>query len=354
MALVVVLSHASSKVYTDGLTWRAYLYSQPAVIGFFVLSGFVIAYVTDRRERDGLSFTISRIARLYSVVIPALLLTAILDAVGWLVAYEHYSNAPLFIGTSYLPFRYLVGLLMATNLDVVAFVFERGFVPGTNGPFWSMSYEITYYFAFGFITYLKGALRIVLLILLALLAGPRIIILAPIWMFGVAAYYLSQKKSMPITLSGLVLITSFILLAAVGAPSLQFWWQQWSLLDRFIVQDYATGALVTLNIYAAAGMSPFIMKLLSKYKHPVRWLGLLAFPLYLCHRPVLQFVSSFHVGTVGGIAQTCWIFGWIFAAALAVMVISEWLRAAIRDTLAQFTLLWGSTRRKPLESSTTG
>ena len=83
MALVVLLSHASSKAYTDGLTWRAYPFSQPAVLGFFVLSGFVIAYVTARRERDGLSFTISRIARLYSVVIPALLLTATLPYQEW-------------------------------------------------------------------------------------------------------------------------------------------------------------------------------------------------------------------------------------------------------------------------------
>jgi peptidoglycan/LPS O-acetylase OafA/YrhL len=279
------------------------------------------------------------------------LLTAILDAVGWQVAYEHYLNAPLFIGTSYLPFRYLVGLLMATNFDVVAFVFERGFVPGTNGPFWSMSYEITYYCAFGFACYLRGPSRVALLILLAVVAGPRILILAPIWVFGVGAYYFTQTKTLPITASAVILIISLILLAAVGAPSLQFWWQRWSLLDRFIVQDYATGILITLNIYAAAGLSGGIAKLLSPFKQPIRRLGLLAFPLYLCHRPVLQFVSSFHLGTVGGIAQTSWVFGCIFAAALAVMMISEWLRAAIRETLTQLNSAWGSLRRKPLGSS---
>src|SRR5205814_1117927 len=216
---------------------------------------------------------------------------------------------------------------------------------GTNGTFWSMRYEITYYFAFCFYTYVRGLSRIVLLFILAVVAGPRILILAPIWMFGVGAYYFVRKKRMPLTLSALVLITSFILLGAVGAPSLQSWWQRWSLLDRFIVQDYAAGFLVTLNICAAAGCSSLIERLLSRYKQPTRWLGLLAFPLYLCHRPVLQFASAFHLGTIGGIAQTSWILGCIFAVALAVMMISEWLRAAIRETLTLFIPMWVLTKR---------
>jgi peptidoglycan/LPS O-acetylase OafA/YrhL len=47
----VFVGHAGSRVYADGFGWRASLLAQPAVIGFFVLSGFVIASVTDKRER---------------------------------------------------------------------------------------------------------------------------------------------------------------------------------------------------------------------------------------------------------------------------------------------------------------
>jgi peptidoglycan/LPS O-acetylase OafA/YrhL len=49
---------------------------------FFVLSGFVIAFVTTERESDGRSFAIARLARVYSVALPALVVTFVLDAIG--------------------------------------------------------------------------------------------------------------------------------------------------------------------------------------------------------------------------------------------------------------------------------
>src|SRR5437879_5863418 len=48
--------------------------SQTAVIVFFVLSGFVIAHVLATRERTPLEYAASRFGRLYSVVVPTLLL----------------------------------------------------------------------------------------------------------------------------------------------------------------------------------------------------------------------------------------------------------------------------------------
>src|SRR5579872_6203411 len=51
-------------------------YSQTAVIVFFVLSGFVIAHVLATRENTPLEFAASRFARLYSVLLPTLILVA--------------------------------------------------------------------------------------------------------------------------------------------------------------------------------------------------------------------------------------------------------------------------------------
>src|SRR5579863_3058193 len=68
--------------FTGGLFWRAQLYAQTAVVIFFVLSGFVIAHVLATRERSPLDYGASRFARLYSVVIPALLLGAICNTIG--------------------------------------------------------------------------------------------------------------------------------------------------------------------------------------------------------------------------------------------------------------------------------
>jgi len=346
MALMVFLAHASSTPYTGGLTWRLYSFGQPAVIGFFVLSGFVIAYVTDERERDGFTFTISRIARLYSVVIPALVLTAACDAAGWRYASQHYLNAPLYIGTSELPLRYLAGFFMATALGFLNYLGRPYYVPGTNGPFWSLSFEIVYYFAFGFTVYMKGLRRFIMLLLLVFISGFQILVLMPIWITGFVLYFLLKKHTVKISMSSVVLPVSWALLGTTGAIGLQAWWHQWTLFGRPIVQDYAVAAIVALNICATADFSNVIEQRLYKYRKPIRWLGLLSFPLYLCHRPLLQLVSALHVGPVGGIVQTSWLLCSIFAVTFGVTVISERLRRAIRNILSKkmkrFTLAFHS------------
>ena len=58
--------------------WDRHLdsYGQIAVTVFFVLSGYVIAHVMATRERTLIEYAASRFGRLYSVVLPALILAA--------------------------------------------------------------------------------------------------------------------------------------------------------------------------------------------------------------------------------------------------------------------------------------
>src|SRR3954467_15833841 len=85
-ALMVFLEHLRAHTRSGfGHFWAAHpfwyshfnLFSQTAVTVFFVLSGYVIAHVLATRERTPVDYVASRLARLYSVVLPALLLTAI-------------------------------------------------------------------------------------------------------------------------------------------------------------------------------------------------------------------------------------------------------------------------------------
>src|ERR1700728_1064570 len=68
--------HTFSRLWNDHpfLSTHLFSYSQTAVIVFFVLSGFVIAHVLATRERTPLEFAASRFGRLYSVVVPTLIL----------------------------------------------------------------------------------------------------------------------------------------------------------------------------------------------------------------------------------------------------------------------------------------
>jgi peptidoglycan/LPS O-acetylase OafA/YrhL len=65
------------------LNYHLWLPSHLAVMVFFVLSGCVIAYTTfQRHPGDVQKYIIARLSRLYSVVIPALILTGILFFMG--------------------------------------------------------------------------------------------------------------------------------------------------------------------------------------------------------------------------------------------------------------------------------
>src|ERR1700742_1917757 len=70
-ALAVFVSHICGQRFTGGLLWQSEPYGDEAVDVFFVLSGFVIGYVTDGRETSTRSFAVARLARIYSVALPA-------------------------------------------------------------------------------------------------------------------------------------------------------------------------------------------------------------------------------------------------------------------------------------------
>ena len=80
-ALAFFLSHYSTGRISGGLFWQ-FDGGRTAVLVFFVLSGFVIAWVSETRERTLEEYGLSRVARLYSVIIPAFVLTAALDRIG--------------------------------------------------------------------------------------------------------------------------------------------------------------------------------------------------------------------------------------------------------------------------------
>src|SRR6516162_6232405 len=81
-AFVVFVSHYVSERYTGGLFWQSMPYGRTAVLVFFVLSGFVIAWVTETRERSLEEYVLSRAARLYSVIVPAFIITAAVNYLG--------------------------------------------------------------------------------------------------------------------------------------------------------------------------------------------------------------------------------------------------------------------------------
>jgi peptidoglycan/LPS O-acetylase OafA/YrhL len=80
-ALAVVLYHAAFR--QNGGDWfHPGTIGPDAVTVFFVLSGLVISYVVDTKESSPQLYISSRLARLWSVLMPALALTYLINLFG--------------------------------------------------------------------------------------------------------------------------------------------------------------------------------------------------------------------------------------------------------------------------------
>ena len=62
-AFFVFLDHFALGRISGGFLWQLRPLGDEAVTVFFVLSGFVIAYVTDTREKTAPAYVVSRVAR---------------------------------------------------------------------------------------------------------------------------------------------------------------------------------------------------------------------------------------------------------------------------------------------------
>ncbi|MDH3900631.1 MAG: acyltransferase family protein, partial [Gammaproteobacteria bacterium] len=74
-AFTVLLAHFSYMGYTGAYTDFFHDYGHAGVVMFFVLSGYVIAFVCEKKHNSLRDYMFARFARLYSVLPFALLLT---------------------------------------------------------------------------------------------------------------------------------------------------------------------------------------------------------------------------------------------------------------------------------------
>lgn len=250
-----------------------------AVIVFFVLSGFVIALTTMGKNRDGWQYAQARLSRLYSVLLPALVLSAFVSVVLGLTepaVQAQYTRSPTVI-------RFL---LSSTFLNEIWFFSSA---PPINRPLWSLGYEFWYYLIFGLWVF-RGKTRasVVLPILACLIAGPKIIVLFPIWLMGCAACYVPQAKIKP----GIswVIIACLCLLVIVEAAKMSFYpfplngRAPWFFSAPFL-SDYVTGITLAVAIWLLPTQD--IAQHSKSTVFRFRQLGDLTFSIYLLHFPLV-------------------------------------------------------------------
>ena len=296
-AFGVLLVHCRFTFFSADTLLSPYLnFGHMMVIIFFVLSGYVIAFSADTKNENMKQYLIDRFSRLYSVIIPALIFTFIIDSIGRFLYPEYYDLHLNANGNYYI--RYLIVFL---NLNQI---WQWSSLVSTNGTFWSVAYEFWYYIFWGIIMFIPNKLvKTVLILLTALLIGPKIIVLMPCWLVGVAIYYIYKKentneKYMHVNIARILFYVSFILMLCLLFSIIEFPFKQYFpngkpplFFSSNFLNDYLFSAVVAANIYFSSRSNFNVLS--DKIIKPVNFLSNGTFTLYLFHYPLVVFFSIF-------------------------------------------------------------
>lgn len=301
-AAVVFLGHFSLLAFGGGWLRTFAPLGHSAVVVFFVLSGYVIAW-TARRDASAVNYLVGRAARIYSVALPALMLTFVLDVLTGNLTYQHAQ-----------PWKY-VPLFLTFSTDFW-FLKENAF---SNVPWWSLCYEVWFYVLFGIVFFGRGARRWVFATLTLAIMGPRLWLLFPIWLLGAALHGIRQVSYPRLVLaSALIAIIAlklsgieFVLNEAVNA-SLGGYAKTQLRYSQFFLGDYVLASLVAAAIAAARDADLSFLKAQKFIAAPAS----ISFSLYLTHYPLLLALNyAFPMSplAVGALALACAIaFGFVF------------------------------------------
>jgi peptidoglycan/LPS O-acetylase OafA/YrhL len=286
-ALVVAANHIWPMLFPRRLLpWPGH----DAVVVFFVLSGLVVAYATDRAGRSPAIYVEHRLARIWSVAIPALLLSILITP---FIAPDITIYAAPVIADRTEFWRAI--LLNASFLSQSWFLDAA---PAFNAPFWSLSFEVWYYILFGLWIYAPIRWKTPALIVACLIAGFKILLLAPVWLFGVAIY--RCRVRLPST-------AALVIFAATVIVGLIYFWFDVSIMIRTamiarwpefmsplgsanqFVGDICLGIIISLNFIAASNLH--LAAALERGLHvPVKKAASFTFSIYLYHMPIFSFL----------------------------------------------------------------
>ncbi len=303
-AIGVCLSHLRDLFFVDypqvahhnPLLAAAYLASglgHQWVVVFFVLSGYLVggsvlrAMALDRWSWR--RYLLNRMTRLWTVLVPALVLGGVLDLAG-----IHLFGSAGFYGghTETHELRFNVASRLTLPVLIGNYAFLQGiYVPtfGSNAPLWSLANEFWYYVAFPL---LAGALwkrvptgwrvvNVVLLVAVVVFMRPPIALMGLIWLMGVAIHYAPRLPADHVLLRRMLICSAVI---ALGAALL------WCKVTLNPAGDYVLGLVVSGLIIVVLSCSRTPMP--RFYQWTSHAVSRSSYTLYLVHVPLLVLLAA--------------------------------------------------------------
>ncbi len=311
-AVAVLIYHVRYRFFLDysdlavsgvkeKLFYAATSFGHDAVIVFFVLSGFFISRsVIQGFQSPGtswMSYALSRLTRLYVVLVPALFITVLCDGIGLAVFPEHpiYTGQPQSWVHDFFPVRArLAPEVFAGNLVFLQTIL----VPpaGSNDALWSLAYEFWYYALFPCVFVCltaKHSPRVRLLhgvfaICIGWLVGRHILLYLPIWLMGTVVC-LTPKSGIVVAYRRTALVLSLALFASLTLAGHTDLLAEFT-ANQVVCADYLTAIGFTVVLYSLchddvpANQSAFlsIAKSLSAF----------SYTLYAVHLPILVLLRA--------------------------------------------------------------
>ncbi len=302
-----------------------------AVMVFFVLSGFVIAHVVANRDPSLRLFLVNRLARLWSVGVPALFL-------GLFAAFCLDPS----LGGGWAEFGRNLGAVVR-NLLFLGQGPIGSHLPPNDGAYWSVNNEAWYYFIFGGMTLLQGRGRVAWVAVCALLAGPAVLALMPGWLVGVWIY---RNRDRWVPGAG---VATGLLAASVGLYAVYYLTDMNALTRVFLYWltagysyrlDHGTvlfGALMLAGIF---GLSIFavphvtwLQPWLIRVRPAAARIGSFTFSIYLFHMPLVTILrDGLFFGREGGVGGVVTILV-VLAGCLVLAPLTEHRQYALRAVL---------------------
>jgi len=285
-----------------------------AVIIFFVLSGYLIGYTTTNNNRGIKKYMIARFSRLYSVLIPVLIITFVIEKLMGFIA----SSVIINLSREMSILRYIISGLFLNEI----WFFSAA--PPINSPLWSLSFEFWFYMIFGFWFFRKKnkVLFTVLLIAAILISGPKILSMFPIWLFGMLAFKLPKPeiKKSKIPLIIITAISAIIILFKMDALPYEIGHKPLFFAGQFL-KDWVLGFFI--------GFVFWLLPLTNKpQKSKVgikkfRKISDLTYTIYLMHLPFLYLFKSLITYEKGNSLQFFIVFSLVIISSMGIGVLLE-------------------------------
>jgi len=314
----------------------------PAVIVFFVLSGYWVGGTVVRGVKRGSfcwsDYCTARMTRLWLVLLPAILLTQLLDRLGSAIrpSSDIYKGSAAY--HTVVPVEGpLAHLNWSETLGNAFFVQSLHTATlGSNSPLWSLAYEFWYYALFpaALVAISQNAVKNVriasgaVFVAGCLITGPDVLVLFPVWLLGAALSWKQgavqrYTESLPTHITAAA--KAALSLALLAAAGISVYLSFDSRLTAAVVAVPAAGLLALL----IGGQRPnkVQMAVLRPLSSAAEW----SYSLYAVHMPILAILASLLVPAADQrwqLTPLTWIYGsgvfiLVMAAAYVLAQVTE-------------------------------